>query len=336
MKIKGRVALIFVFNHRFDKNIPVLEELYKSRFNNIYHLVPFYDGDRPNVIPVYESSFCFQGYFSQGFKTYFNEEFEHYLFVADDMILNPEINENNYRTFFQISNEDSFIPEIFELNNFTNNETLNVDPFVSLTERALMRKNEKLSRFLWSRTPDAVEYDPKKEYVEGMQEIPTYSEALEIMKKHGIKISPLLYTDMHECPRICFKEIKDLIRYCIRKLQGKKYHLNYPLVASYSDIVIVSSVSIEKFIKYCGVFAATELFVEFAVPTALLLSSEKVVTEPEISKRGIIHWAYSGSQKVAFEKEMQKFEYNLQNLLNNFPADKLYIHPVKLSKWKIR
>ena len=48
------VPLIIIYNHRFDQNIEKLNKIYGERFSKIYHLVPFYDGDLPNVIPVFE------------------------------------------------------------------------------------------------------------------------------------------------------------------------------------------------------------------------------------------------------------------------------------------
>ncbi|HTD94780.1 MAG TPA: hypothetical protein VK644_13240, partial [Chitinophagaceae bacterium] len=88
-------CLVIVFNHRYDKNIPVLERMYSGRFRHIYFLVPFYDGAHPNVIPVYESSNFFQSYFAQGFHRFFREEFTHYIFLGDDCVLNPSITESN-------------------------------------------------------------------------------------------------------------------------------------------------------------------------------------------------------------------------------------------------
>ena len=58
-----KVALLVVYNHRNDRNIPRVQEIYKSRFSHIFHIVPFYDGhvDGEEVIPVYENSFYFEG-----------------------------------------------------------------------------------------------------------------------------------------------------------------------------------------------------------------------------------------------------------------------------------
>jgi hypothetical protein len=331
----SKVALVIVFNHRFDQNISVLDELYRDRFSDVYYLVPFYDGDRSDVIPVYENSFYFQGYFSQGFKHYFREEYEHYIFLADDMVLNPAINEDNYKEFFQLTKESSFIPEIFTLDNFWNTDTLVLDPHRGVRQQ--LNSSYTPDKFTWWRTIQAIWYSPNKSGVESSKEIPSYEEANRILKKHGFDIKPLQHTDLYGSVKLSVKakNMKRMAAYFFKqKLLKKKYHLKYPMVASYSDLVIVSASSIKKFAHYCGVFAATELFVELAAPTALLLSSDKVVTEPAIGKRGAIYWVYSDKAKEEYEKEMQKYNYIIQRLMSDFPSDKLYMHPVKLSKWK--
>ena len=74
--MNGNIALIIIYNHRYDSNVSILEGIYKERFSDIFHLMPFYDGDKPNVIPVYENSRYFQGYIAQGFRNFFNESFD--------------------------------------------------------------------------------------------------------------------------------------------------------------------------------------------------------------------------------------------------------------------
>jgi hypothetical protein len=64
------ICLIVVFNHRYEKNLAQLREIYKNRFSHVYYLMPFYQGKDFDVIPVYESSFHFQGYFTQGFHRF--------------------------------------------------------------------------------------------------------------------------------------------------------------------------------------------------------------------------------------------------------------------------
>lgn len=116
--MNNKLCLIIIFNHRFDKNIDKLRKLYKDRFSNIRFLVPFYNGMDNDVIPVYGSSFQFQGYISQGFNQYYNDMFEHYLFIADDMIINPSINEDNYADFFKLDSTTGYITDLEPLSNW--------------------------------------------------------------------------------------------------------------------------------------------------------------------------------------------------------------------------
>jgi hypothetical protein len=334
--MKSNVALVIIFNHRFDRNIQVLEKMYEGRFSNIYFLVPFYNGDHPRVIPVYENSFYFHGYIAQAFKQIFNESFHHYFYLADDMLLNPEINEHNYKDHFNLTDDTAFIPEVFSLNNFSNNDTLLFNPYIRLRDKLLFRsavENSSSAKKLWWRMSQAFRYSPFKEGVESANEIPSYEEALPLITRHGIEVTPLTYIDVHGgCPP---PRSIHFFRYLVKhKLLKKKYRLKYPLVASYADIVIVPATSIKSFVHYCGVFAATELFVEFAIPTALLMSCEKVLSEPAINKRGLIYWVYNDEQKARYDEDMSKYGYKIENLMKDFPKDKLYIHPVKLSKWK--
>lgn len=329
--MKNKVALIIIFNHKYNKNIEVLRHIYKDRFSNIYFLVPFYEGNHPNVIAVYGSSYYFQGYLAQGFRQYFKEAYKHYFFVADDMILNPAINEDNYADFFQLQQDESFIPEIFSLHNFTNDDTL-------LPLDIMTAKKGKVKKFWW-RTRLAYLYNPEKKGVEIEKELPHYNEAAARLGQHGYEIEPLTYYDIfggiNADTSIRYK-VKQAYKLLLNtgKL-SKKYYLKYPLVASYSDIVIVDKNTIQQFVHYCGVFAATELFVEVAIPTALLLASAKAVkTEPLIGKRGLLYWNYSPQQTARYESDMQQYNYELHQLLQRFPAGKLYIHPIKLSKWK--
>ncbi len=54
--MEKKLALLVVYNHRYDKNIPVIDKIYQNRFSHVFHLVPFYDGEQENVIPVYDLS----------------------------------------------------------------------------------------------------------------------------------------------------------------------------------------------------------------------------------------------------------------------------------------
>lgn len=324
----SKATLVVIFNHRYDRNIATLERIYRDRFSAIYYLVPFYDGDHPNVIPVYENSYQYQGYIAQGLRIYLNNDSQHYIFVADDLLLHPNINETNYQQHFGLDPEASFIPEPFDTHNLDNDETLRFE--------AYQRDGEK--KFYWWRLIDLAKYRHRVEGLENAAEMPTYDEAKRLLEEHGHTTHSLKFTDLYgpfppapgmgqRWQRI-WRYLKWLRHY------RTEYRIDYPAVASFSDMVIVSKQTIRKFAHYCGVFAANGLFVEFAIPTALLLASRRIVTEPMLKKRGRIYWSYTEAEANNYAEAMEPFGNQLHKLMENFPPDKLYIHPIKLSRWQ--
>ena len=79
--IESKICFIIVFNHRFDTNIEILEDIYKNRFENIYFIVPFYNGNRKDVITVYESSYNFSGYYAQALEKIYDDRYTHYVLL---------------------------------------------------------------------------------------------------------------------------------------------------------------------------------------------------------------------------------------------------------------
>jgi hypothetical protein len=304
-----QAALIVIYNHKYDKNINLIERLYKNRFSNIYHLVPFYTGNQGNVVHVYENSKYFQGYVAQGLDWFYNKRFTHYFFVADDMILHPDINENNYFEYFNLDEKKSFIPEFFSIYK---------------------------SNWFWPHTKDAISFQISQEGIEVKDELPDADDAENRLLKNGALTRPLLqekplkwkhlYGKLNR--NMFYKKNRDpFLHWLNDSIHKKKYSLNYPLVGGYSDIFIVSSQTIKTFGHYCGVFSALKLFVEVALPTALALSSEEIITEKDLPVKGKPLW----KQEEQYEY-LSPYQNNLEQLVKNFP-DVLYIHPVKLSCW---
>jgi hypothetical protein len=307
---KGTIALIIIFNYKYYKNIEILEEIYKNRFSNIFHLVPFYTGDKENVIPVYENSYNFQGYIAQGFRAFYNKEFTHYFFVADDLILNPSINENNFREHLHLNEKSCFLP-------FFN----------------VLHKTQ--SGQFWSRVKDAYNFNLHTDGVEASSEIPDFMEAKMLMGRFGFEFHPLKHDQLFPKPKFPkriykLNKVKGYLKWVFYNVMGKSYELRYPLVGGYSDIFIISQDAIRKFCHYCGVFAATDLFVEIAIPTAIALSAEDVKTEEFLPMKGKALWT------EAELGELKKYNFELGALLNDFPENYIYLHPVKLSKWKVK
>jgi hypothetical protein len=306
-----KACLIIVFNHRYDKNIPVLDKIYSKRFSHIYYLVPFYDGDRPDVIPVYESSNFFQSFFAQGYHRFFKEEFTHYIFLGDDCILNPVIDENNFPGETGIPADADFIQGLMSFNNVNNG-------------------------IAWWHTHKGIDFFKNRKGAEISRELPEREIAVDRFKRHGIEIKPLTIKNIFGTKAPpgkkwweywLFKQYHWRIKWKSYKKEGK-LELPYPIAGSYSDVLVITQKSIREFCRYCGIMAAAGLFVEIAIPTALLLSSDKIVQEKDIRLKGKALWT-PGEIEV-MENEHKR---SLSVLLNNFPAGQLFYHPVKLSKW---
>ncbi len=302
----SKVALIVIYNHQYIKNIHVIEKIYKNSFSNIYHLMPFYTGDKMNVIPVYGNSLYFQSYISQGFKSFFKEEFDYYFFIADDLILNPSITEKNYTSYFNLNGNNSFLSSLINLHEVTG---------------------------FWNRVKEAYQYTVRVPGVEIGNLLPEYEEAIQLFKDHNLKMGELRYHQISK--KIKFSKTKSLKgfiywlfhHYKRQVNKNKRYKLPYPLVGGYSDIVIVHSASIKLFCHYSGIFSSTNLFVELGIPTSLVFSAKKITTEKELAFQGKALWSKEESTLL------DKYQNKLSNLLTDFPKDYLYIHPIKLSAW---
>lgn len=287
-----KIALLVVYNHRFDKNIERVNQLYAHRFSHIFHIMPFYDGECPNVIPVYESSYCFSGYLAQAYAHLRRGGFTHFFVIADDMIINPAINEHSLWEKIGLDYQDVYIDEIVCFQNG--------------------------GKRWWRRILDALDYTPHQLGVELKGILPTKEEAQRRFDFHHLPYTPIPRKELLRNPRK-----KDFI-----KMLTKNCELQYPLVRAYSDILLIPGDVMPKFVQYCGAFAATRLFVEMAIPTALVLSADsiKVGSDTRLSPGAM--WTEDDMSTL------ESYHRSLSNLLENFPSEKLYLHPIKLSQWK--
>lgn len=300
-----KVCLLIIYNHRYDANIEKLEKIYQSRFPDIYHIVPFYDGTKENVIPVFECSFRFEGYVAQALKD-INHSYEHYFFIADDAILNPRINEQNYREWFGLNDHSSFITftkSLRQMKGWGINRRF-MDPFP---------KFEKYQGTLW------------------MDEIMSADEAFAIAEKQGYGREEFsMDASMVWDARKKLREYPKLILMFLRTLiLGRKY-CPYPVWGGYSDVFIIPGKDMKEIAHMLGVFAAMDLFVEEAIPTALHLNCEEIVEEEDLKFATKTLWG--DAARIDFEN---KYGKSYRRLVDEWEEEWLFVHPVKLSKWEV-
>ena len=317
-----KIALLIIYNHRFDKNIGKLEKLYEGKFSHIFHIMPFYDGDVENVIPVYASSYQFQSYFAQAYQHLKNKGFTHYFIVADDMILNPAINEHNLFDKTGIGIHQCYITDIRELYHCYVVKHVNA-----------MRN-----------------YQVRVQGVEVDNILPSKQEAEKRFHEHNLQTGNVTTLYLMKVARFAF--YAKMLRQFVPMLFDILFHrvkVHYPLVWGYSDILLLPADIMNKFTTYCGAFAATGLFVEYAIPTSLIFSSNDIITGKQLKLRAVTQIyprkalrgrlnavSFDYDQPLCWEEEYvaDTYHFDLQYLLANFPQDIFFIHSIKLSKWK--
>lgn len=319
-----KVALMILFNHNYEQNLTRLDEIYKERFEEIWYIIPFYKGTRDDVIIVYENSYNFQSYIAKALEQVRHERFDHYMVISDDLLLNPKINQHNYLDFFLLSTNSAFIPGLFLLNDVL--ETRPYRPFAPY----------------WFWIHSAIDFRIDQRGIQASEFLPTYDQALEKLALHGFNFNGVVSWRMFLwkmlyskhifkilTDRTLYKKAGVALYFFFTSLMFSKKIIRYPLIGSYSDILIVPHQSSYNFMRYCGIFGALNLFVEIALPTALAFSTTQIVNESCLKFEARTLWTpddISGFEML--------YDNNLTRLLDNFPDNVLYVHPIKLSRWR--
>jgi hypothetical protein len=309
----SKVALVFVFNHRYDKNIEKLEQLYGSRFSNIYHLVPFYDGIKENVIPVYEVSFYFQGYFKQALHRLGQKPYAHYLFVGDDLILHPSLNEHNIIEKMGLDDKTGFLPFEFGLLSKMSLEWKNLLPSLNAFYMADHLRHHSVN---WRKA------------------LPGKADAEKVFARYGHVDFKITEANLKgEDGSYKYPGYKEARKDYLSLMLKRRRTLPYPMLAAYSDFIVVPSKYLQPFAEMCEVFRQMRLWVEVAIPTAMLLTIPKVKMEKDMAWNGTTYWEHRNFDVM--NDRYKKAEFKLDKLLEGYLENELYIHPVKLSQWQV-
>ena len=308
-----KVCLVIIFNHRYDQNLPLLRKIYGKRFSEIRFLMPFYDGTDSDVIPVYESSYQFQGFLIQAYNKLKNIPCTHYLFVADDLIIHPDFNEINFITQTDIQNKKFLTSTFSPLNS--------------------------PSRFSWYWAGGSSKpfYDRSTQW---RSSIYTYDEAMAKFKDFfGVEYKEVYDKDFFGDPNkpgsTVFgrwnnaEEHSKVVAEFI-KSNGGSSKIPCPMASrgGGADIFCVDKGSLFEFSRLCGIFSAMNMFVEIAIPTAVVLTykRDEVQFFPAASTKFL--W---GNARTDFEN---KYDKDFNRLYNEWEENILFVHPVKLSRWK--
>ena len=295
-----KICLSFVFNHQYEKNIPKLRKIYGDRFSTIRYLSPFSENvDDNEIIPVYDTSVHFQGFFAQAYDK-LPKNYQYYIFCGDDLLLRPSLNEENI---------------INELN----------------TENACYIKylNPVWEHsFAWHKFIECNEFPADDCVVPYYDFLPTRSEILRKYSNFGLRYRNLgihNFFGVHN-RKLTLERLKEGFKYIF--LKKLKRYVHFPLIEGYSDFIIIPESSLKMFCHYCGIFAAMNLWVDAAVATAMILSTDQIRTERDHAYKGTEIW-----NEKELNIKLADSENKLEHILNVFEEDEFYIHPIKLSKF---
>lgn len=318
-----KVCLVVIFNHRFDRNLPLLRKIYGERFSDIRFLMPFYDGTDSDVIPVYGSSHQFHGYAIQAYHKLKDIPCTHYLFIGDDLIIHPVFDEMNFvgRTGMY---DKKFLTSEFAPLNAPNNfrwvwAAGTSKPFCDSATSwrgSLCPYDEAIAKF-----NDFFGTQYKEVYDEAFFGDPNEPG---VTKLGGWKDT---------------QGFINVVNYFIMTNAGS-LHIPYPMSFGYSDIFCVSKDSLFEFSRLCGIFSAMNLFAEVAIPTSAVLTYKRddvkffnSSSAPKHEKffnsdSALILW---GNNRDAFE---DRYDHDFSRMYSEWNEKILFVHPVKLSRWK--
>lgn len=292
-----KICLVIIFNHRYDQNLEKLREIYGDRFECIRFLMPFYDGKDNDVIPVYECSYQFQGFLIQAYDKLMGTGADYFFFLADDMILNPKVSQDNLIENLNLCEKEVFLYDFVPVNS--------------------------KDRFHWQHS----KYSSRPFLHRATQwkgSIPDRDDAMGLFKR----FFEMEYPDSYGNDFFGDASQKDRDDFIERN--GGSLVVPYPLARGYSDVFMLSKNVFFDIARTCGVFSAMNLFVEIAIPTAIVLNveREKTVSIGQTKYTGQAFWEEN------IEKFENEFELSFGKLMDGWKEEWLFVHPVKLSKWK--
>jgi hypothetical protein len=266
--------------------------------------MPFSQTKDADVIPYYEKSHYFQACVTQGLQKLQSIDASHYVFTADDLILNPAINEDN--VIERLGGRDRVsIPLVQNISGENGRP--------------------------WERRLDIARISADSHGCEWTNLLPDRTSLIERMKKLGIS---------HLVDVTHFRQILKNLRQPVPDSGDVVIDPVYPCLAGYSDVFIIPKDKLVDFAHYAGITSAMKLFAEVAIPTVSLMVSEEldfIRIEQRINLELTNAEEFSGKGLCLWQRAVDDFgslcEYKMANAFAGPYRNTLFIHPIKLSRW---
>lgn len=323
---KRKIGLVVLYNHNYEKNIEKIRCIYRERFPEMRQLMPFYYGNDPEVIRVYGNSFYFQTYIAQAREKLLQMDCSDFLIIGDDLLLNPEITAENFHEKMGAEPGSFYMDGVVDVS----------------------------SGLCWRAAVEAHKFNMYFPGLDGSANriVPTYEEAEKRLHELGVMETTSLKRYQPFYPKwehpICsnlsvnYRLFKSRVYHFLKMLDYRfsSRKMSYPCVFGYSDIVLVPRERMVDFCRYLEVFATWRMFVELAIPTAIMLLPDAKCQFADSCryKTGNVWYPQDPAHFKAIngliEEMTMKAEGRIGQLKEAFPHGYAYLHPVKLSKFK--
>lgn len=306
------ITLCVIFNHHHPRNIPILRRLYAGRFSRVVFLQPMVETDDDDVITSYRGSYTFQGMIADARAELIAMDSSHYIFVQDDMLLDPRLNEGNVVELLNLKPNGGFLPRLREL-------------------------PENVTEWVWSfRTAWQVLHPNNVFAGSGVMQLLSYlpdanSASRVLEARYGIR-SPVLTCDPESMVNLesmnafsANASSEQVTRTLMKGLftdavDNRTLALPFPFARGSADFFVVGGDIFPQFARMMGVTAAALIFPEVAVPTMLPLIADHVTFPADIG-RGIEMRPGTAVERMEARELIESFESGL-----------LAVHPIKISR----
>ncbi len=323
MVTSRKTALIVLYNHNYEKNIPAIRRLYGARFSQLLQLMPFYYGSDTDVVPVYGNSFLFHSFIAQARQRMKALDCDDFLIVGDDVLLHPDFNEHSAHELLHLEDGAFYL-----------------DGVIDLSAGECYHGINKAAEFCTA--PPGLDASANRK-------APSYEEAEATLRAKGVlgntvmrRVKPYWRPFERPCCRHLYANYKILrghlwhIRNAIKNRLFPK-RMSYPCVFGYSDIISVPRERLDEWCDLLEIFATWQMFVELAIPTATLLLPEvKVGMAPQTGKKTGNVWfpqdpIHFTAVSALINEMVEHSGKRPEQLAAHYPQEYLYLHPVKLS-----
>lgn len=303
-----KIGVCFIFNHPFPKQIPVIRDLYKSRFSKMLFLIPFdrEHAQEPDVHTVYRTAFSFDGMIVEA-RRRIKEQFadcSHVMFVHNDLLLSGDYDEKTSYKKLQLDRNAAFIAELGKIEG-------GIFGWLWLA-RFAYRWKFPMDFLLGSGAEKAKQYLPSLEQIESNS------------KKAGFNPSQsFLIRDEERKGNAYF------FNYIDQQLFENRHHLDengrlnlgYPIFNGYSDLFAVPMDGIDEWLHLLGLLCAMDLFPEISIPTSLVWHYGDITTS---------QWCHLKNSTLWNNRHLAD---DINWVIGQYEAGDNYIHPVKYEKY---